>query len=319
MLRDVPGAETTPATGHITPTGRVIDALRSEFNREESRTAWLFATPALVYFCIFTGFPVVYGLYLSLYDWRLTASSGTFIGAENYRELLSSPSFLTAVVNTGYFTAGLMSCVIVFSFLAATVLNQPIRKITVLRGVFYSPAVTSVVAISIVWLWILDPEYGLINKSLLLLGIDGPRWLADSRWALPGLVLTAAWRSIGYFAVVYLAGLQGIDQTYYEAASIDGANWFGRFRHITVPLLMPTTFFVVVMSVIWSFQVFPLIYVMTKGGPAGSTSVIVFYLYEQAFIHFRLGYASAVAYVLFAILFFFTVVQFRFLGKHTEV
>jgi multiple sugar transport system permease protein len=311
-----PGSMLPPAA---MPRQGLLARLWGELRREEARTGWLFLLPAMVYFAIFTGFPLVYGFWVSLQEWNMMSPRMTFIGADNYLALLDDHTFRESLSNTAVFTAGIVVCVIVFSFLVAVLLNQKIRSMTFFRGVFYSPAVTSVVAISVVWLWILDPEYGLINQVLHGVGAVGPRWLADSNWVLLGLIMTAAWRNIGYFAVVFLAGLQGIDQMYYEAASIDGANWWGRFRHITVPMLMPTTFFVLVMTVITSFQVFALVYVMTGGGPGGASSVIVFYLYKQAFVYFRMGYASAVGYVLFAIIFALTLIQFRFLGRAAEV
>ncbi len=312
------GEAVGPRTTVIAARGGFWTGLRAELGRQESRAAWLFIAPAMLHFAVFTGFPVVYGFYLSPHDWNMLSPRRIFVGAENYLELLEDPSFHESLGNTVYFSVGIVLATLALSLGLALALDQPIRRITAFRGVFYSPAVTSVVAIGVVWFWMLDPEYGLINQALRGLGIYGPRWLADSNWAMPGLIVTAAWRNIGYFAVVFLAGLQGIDKMYYDAASIDGANWWGRFRHVTLPLLMPTTFFVVVMSVILSFQVFALVYVMTGGGPGGSTSVIVFYLFQQAFIYFRLGYASAVGYVLFVIIFALTLVQMRLLGRHVE-
>ncbi|MHB1133908.1 MAG: carbohydrate ABC transporter permease [Chloroflexota bacterium] len=301
------------------PRKGLLARFLGELRREEARTGWMFLLPAMIYFAIFTGFPLAYGFWVSLQEWNMMSPRMTFIGADNYLALAEDNTFRESLANTAIFTAGIVVCVIIFSFLMAVLLNQKLRSMTFFRGVFYSPAVTSVVAIGVVWLWILDPEYGLINQALRAFDIIGPRWLADSNWALPGLVMTASWRNIGYFAVVFLAGLQGIDQMYYEAASIDGANWWGRFRHITVPMLTPTTFFVLVMTVILSFQVFALVYVMTGGGPGGATSVLVFYLYKQAFVYFRMGYASAVGYVLFVIIFALTLIQFRFLGRASEV
>jgi len=207
---------------------------------------------------------------------------------------------------------------VVFSLAMALLLDQKLRWIKLYRTIFYLPAVTSLVAIGIVWVWMFDPQYGLINRGLRGIGIEGPLWLADTRIALLSLIITAAWRNVGYFATIFLAGLQGIDNTYYEAARIDGAGAWDRFRRITLPLLKPTIVFVVVMSVILSFQVFALVYVMTSGGPAGSTSVLVFYLYQQAFTYFRMGYASAVGYVLFVIIFVLTLLQFKAFGKTVE-
>ena len=197
-------------------------------------------------------------------------------------------------------------------------LDQKLRWIKLYRTIFYLPAVTSLVAIGIVWVWMFDPQYGLINQLLKVIGIAGPLWLADPSTALVALIITAAWRNVGYFATIFLAGLQGIDNMYYEAARIDGAGRWASFWRITLPLLKPTVLFVVVMSVILSFQVFALVYVMTAGGPAGSTSVLVFYLYQQAFTYFRMGYASAIGYILFVIIFILTVLQFKLFGKPVE-
>jgi len=200
----------------------------------------------------------------------------------------------------------------------ALLIDLKLRFIKLYRTILYLPAVTSLVAIGIVWVWLFDPQYGLINQLLRGIGLEGPLWLADPDMALIALVITAAWRNVGYFATIFLAGLQGIDIQYYEAARIDGAGPWASFWTITLPLLRPTVLFVVVMSVILSFQVFALVYVMTAGGPAGSTSVIVFYLYQQAFTYFRMGYASAVGYVLFVIIFVLTLLQFKFFGKQVE-
>ena len=200
----------------------------------------------------------------------------------------------------------------------ALLLDQKLRFIKLFRAVFYLPAVTSLVAIGIVWVWMFDPQFGLINQALRGIGVDGPLWLADTRLALVSLVITAAWRNVGYFATVFLAGLQGIDQMYYEAARIDGAGPWDSFWRITLPLLKPTIVFVAVLAVILSFQVFALVYVMTAGGPAGSTQVLVFYLYQQAFTYFRMGYASAIGFVLFVIIFVLTLLQFKAFGKPVE-
>lgn len=314
-----PVLSTLPAAREPRRRPAVVAAAVDEFRREESRAAWLFLAPVLLHLAIFVGYPVVYGFWLSLNDWNMISPRMTFVGAENYVDLTDDRAFLDSVWNTAYFTAALMAIVLVCSFGVALLLDQPLRQIGLFRGVYYSPAVTSVVAIGVVWYWMFDPEYGLINQVLQALGVYGPRWLADSTWAMPALIITAAWRNIGYFATIFLAGLQGIDVSFHEAAAIDGANALQRLRYITIPLLKPVTFFVMVMVVILSFQVFALVYVMTAGGPAGSTSVVVFQLYQQAFIFFRLGYASAIGYALFAVIFVLTVIQFRLLGRHAEV
>ncbi len=284
----------------------------------EARFAWFSLLPALLFFAIFVGFPVVYSFILSFSDWNMTSSTADWVGMANYTSLLGDEEFLRSLLQTTLFTIAITACILVFSLAAALLLDLKLRYIQVYRTILYFPAVTSMVAIGIVWVWMLDPEYGLINQLLRIVVIEGPLWLADPKMALPALVITAAWRNVGYFATIFLAGLQAIDLTYYEAARMDGAGAWDCFRRITLPLLRPTILFVVVMSVILSFQVFALVYVMTGGGPAGSTSVIVFYLYQQAFTYFRMGYASAVGYVLFVIVFVLTLVQFKLFGKQAD-
>lgn len=286
---------------------------------EEVRFAWMTLLPALFFFAIFVGFPVVYAFMLSFHDWNLTSDHADWVGLANYKALLHDEIFLQSLLQTTIFTIAITACILVFSLAIAVLLDLKLKFIALYRTILYLPAVTSLVAIGIVWVWIFDPQYGLINQGLRGIGIEGPLWLADPNVALLALVITAAWRNVGYFATIFLAGLQGIDNSYYEAARIDGANAWGCFRWITLPLLRPTILFVVVMSVILSFQVFALVYVMTGGGPAGSTSVIVFYLYQQAFTYFRMGYASAVGYVLFVIIFLLTVLQFKLFGKRVEL
>jgi multiple sugar transport system permease protein len=297
--------------------GRGQRALRT-VRDEQFRAGYLFLLPALVHFAIFIAFPFGYAFYLSFHEWNMIGSM-TFVGFRNYQELLADPTFHETILHTATFTVGVMVGIVVLSLGLALGLDHQIKGMNLFRGIYFSPAVTSVIVVGVVWLWMYQPEFGLINQILALVGIDGPRWVSDPSWAMPSLVLTALWKNVGYFSVIFLAGLQGIDNSFYEAARVDGANRWGTFRHITLPLLMPTTFFVVVMGVILSFQVFGLVYVMTGGGPVGATKVIVFYLYEQAFVFFKMGYASAVAYVLFAIIFVLTVLQFRLIGRHVEL
>lgn len=285
---------------------------------EEARFSWLAILPALLFFSLFVGFPVGYSFYLSFHDWNMMAPTPTWVGLENYVSLLGEEDFLRSLAHTAVFTAGITACILVLSLGMALLLDQKLRWIKLYRTIFYLPAVTSLVAIGIVWVWIFDPQYGLINQLLRGVGVEGPLWLADPSTALLSLIITAAWRNIGYFSTIYLAGLQGIDGTYYEAARIDGASSWDSFWRITLPLLKPTILFVVVMSVILSFQVFALVYVMTAGGPAKSTEVLVFYLYQQAFTYFRMGYASAVGFALFAIIFVLTLLQFRVFGKTVQ-
>jgi multiple sugar transport system permease protein len=290
----------------------------SRLRRAEAHFAWLTLMPAIFFLAVFVGFPVVYAFSLSFHDWNLTSDKAEWVGMANYEALFGDDIFLRSLRQTTIFTVAITACILVLSLAIALLLDLKLRLIALYRTVLYLPAVTSLVAIGIVWVWMFDPQYGLINQALRGVGIEGPLWLADPNTALLALIITAAWRNVGYFATIFLAGLKGIDISYYEAARVDGASAWHCFRSITLPLLRPTILFVVVMSVILSFQVFALVYVMTGGGPAGSTSVLVFYLYQQAFTYFRMGYASAVGYVLFVIIFALTIVQFKLFGKRAD-
>lgn len=307
--------EALPPGGERRGFGRVRRWIRDE----QARYGYLFILPTLLYFAVFVAFPLVFSFYLSFHSWNPLSDERTFIGSQNYVELLKSGSFIQAVVNTIVFTGGVLVLTGVGSLLLAILLNQGLRGTGLFRAVFYSPVVTSFVATGLIWLWILDPGFGVVNYGLSQIGLPQPGWASSPQWAMPAIIVTFSWREIGYFTVVYLAGLQGIPDTLKEAARIDGANAWQIFRHIVFPLLLPTTLFVLVMGVIRGTQFsFGLIYVMTGGGPIEATNVIVLYLYQQAFQFFRMGYASAVAYVLSALIVIVTLVQFRVLGRRTE-
>jgi multiple sugar transport system permease protein len=298
---------------------RILSRLAAYVRDEQARYGYFFILPTLLYFGVFVAFPVVFSFYLSFHSWSPLSDERAFVGLGNYSELLRSESFARTIANTILFSVGVIALTVVFALLLATVLNQGLRGTALFRGIFYSPVVTSFVATGLVWLWLLDPGYGVINYLLGVFGLPKPGWASDPTWALPSVILTFSWREVGYFTIVYLAGLQGIPESLKEAARIDGASTWRVFRHITLPLLMPTTLFVVVMGTIRATQFsFGLIYVMTGGGPVGATNVVVLYLYQQAFEFFRMGYASAVAYVLFAVIFLATLLQFRVLGRRTE-
>jgi multiple sugar transport system permease protein len=280
----------------------------------------MFVLQTLVLFCIFIAWPLAYSFYLGFFEWSPLQARPTPVGLANYEELLTSPSFLRAVINTFVFTVGVVGLTVVGSLATALALNQGLRGTAFFRGVYYSPVVTSLVATAVIWLWILDPQFGVVNQTLRSLGLPAPGWASDAFWAMPTVTVTFAWREIGYFTVIYLAGLQGIPTELKEAARIDGCGAWRVLRHITLPLLMPTTLFVLVLGVIRATQnSFGVVYVMTGGGPVEATNVIVLYLYQQAFEFFRMGYASAVAYVLFAFVFIATMIQFKLLGKRTEI
>lgn len=271
--------------------------------------AFLMLLPNLVGFLMFLLLPVAATFAISFSSWNLT-DSFNFNGVDNYKELFQDPVFSQVMGNTLYFTIVSVPIGIVISLLLAVFLNQKLRFIRFYRAAFFIPVISSMVAVSVIWQWIYNPEYGLLNYALSWFGIDGPAWLTDPYWAMPTVIMTSVWKSLGFNLLIFLAGLQSISETYYEAADMDGAKWYSKFRHITLPLLSPTTFFVTVMSIINSFQVFDTVYLMTQGGPARSTSVLVYYIFQNAFQYFRMGYASAMAYVLFFIVLFITFIQF---------
>lgn len=275
---------------------------------EEAKWAYIFLLPNLLLFSIFTVYPVFASFYYSLNKWTLH-SPMEFLGLANYRALINDPIFLKVLGNTLYYTAGIIPFQTALGLLIAIGLNQRIRFMTGYRALYFVPVVTSIVAVSIVWQWMYQPQYGVINSLLRIVGIEGPNWLFSKTWAMPSVIAMSIWKNVGYSIVLYLAALQSVPESFYESAMIDGANGWNQFWHITLPIISPTTFFIIVLSVIGSFQAFDQIYVLTQGGPARATSVIVHYLYENGFQWFNMGYAAAIAYVLFALLFILTIIQ----------
>jgi multiple sugar transport system permease protein len=272
--------------------------------------AAVFLLPNLLGFLVFILGPVIASFGLSFTSWDLLTPI-KWIGLENYQTLISDQVFWKVLWNTIYYTGGTVPVGIAISLFLAIALNQKIKGIKIFRAAYFLPVISSTVAVAVVWQWLYNPEFGLINYLLYLIGIEGPKWLTSISWAMPAVIITSIWKNLGFNMLLFLAGLQGIPEVYYEAARIDGASWWQQFRNITLPLLSPTTLFVVVMSVINSFQVFDQIYIMTAGGPARSTSVLVHYLYQNAFEYFKMGEASAIAYVLFFLIFIITIIQLK--------
>lgn len=267
-------------------------------------------SPNLLGFLVFILGPVIASFCLSFTKWDLLTQI-EWIGLRNYQKLFSDQVFWRALWNTVYYTIGTVPVGIAISLFLAIALNQRIRGIKLFRAVYFLPVISSTVAVAVVWQWLYNPEFGLINYLLYLVGIEGPKWLTSITWAMPAVIIMSIWKNLGFNMLLFLAGLQGIPEVYYEAARIDGANWWQQFVKITLPLLSPTTLFVTVMSLINSFQVFDQVYIMTAGGPARSTSVLVHYLYQNAFEYFRMGEASAIAYILFFLVFVITVIQLK--------
>lgn len=264
--------------------------------------------PSLAGMVVFLMAPVLSSLVLSFSQWDLIGEI-SWVGLDNYVAALADPAVLGALRNTLTFILGYLPSVVLIALGLALLLNRRIRGRVVFRAIYFVPVVTSWVAVSLIWKWLLNPQYGLVNFALGAVGIKGPGWLFDPAWAMTGVILTSVWKDIGFVTVIYLAGLQDIPEPLYEAAALDGATPWQRFWSITFPMLAPTTFFVTTISLISSFQVFDQVWIMTQGGPAGATSVMVELIYKNAFSYYKMGYASAISWVLFALIFAVTIAQ----------
>lgn len=291
---------------------RLILFKNSLIQRQEARTAGLFLLPSLLGFVVFVLFAVGMSFWLSFQDWNLL-SEPTFVGFENYIKIFSAdPDFKRALFNTVYFVIVIAPAGVIVSLLLAVLVNQKIKGIAFFRTALYMPVVTPTIAIGLVWAWMYNSDYGLINNFLTLIGITNPpHWLSSTMWAKPAISAVNIWQQAGYYMIIFLTALQGIPDQVYEAADIDGANSLQRFFHITLPLLSPTTFLVFVMRVMGAFKMFEETYIMTEGGPGGSTETIVYAIFKHGFQWFRMGYASAIAWVLFIIIFACTLIQFK--------
>jgi multiple sugar transport system permease protein len=281
-----------------------------ERGRRKAVTATFFLAPSLVPLLLFTLVPMAGSLGLSFFRWDLLRPP-SFIGLANFQNVLVDPNFQAAVGHTLFFIAGYLPLVYVGGLVLALALNQRLRGMGFFRAAYFLPVVTSWVVVAIMWRWLLNPGTGIVNYALGLVGIQGPGWWTDPTWAMPSIIIASAWKDLGYVMILLLAGLQAIPPDYYEAASVDGASRWARFRHITLPLLTPASFFVLIISLINSFQVFDQVWVMTGGGPAGASSVVVEQVYVNAFRYSQMGYASAMSWLLFVVILAVTLVQFR--------
>ena len=275
----------------------------------EARDGYLFILPWMLGFLIFTAGPMLASLYISFTRWEIVTPS-VWVGAAQFEKLLQDDRFWLSLYNTSYYVFLGVPLHLFMALLAALAVNLNLRGIHFFRTAYYVPSLTPVVANSILWVWIFHPEWGLANAFLQWIGLEGLYWLQDPKLAKPALIVMSFW-SIGGQMVILLAGLKGIPAPLYEAASIDGANWWGRFWRITLPLLTPALFFNLIIAIIGSFQVFTQAYIMTDGGPNYATHFYLLYLYRAAFENFRMGYASAMAWALFLIVLIFTLIQFR--------
>ena len=284
--------------------------------RAEARAGWLFVTPALLLIGVFFVLPVIAVFALSFTDFDIYSigdpSNTRFIGLANYRALASSSLFWTALRNTVYYVAVGGPLSVAASLAAAVLINARLtRWKPFFRSAFFAPWVTTLVAVALVWRYIYHPQYGPLNALLGALGIGPIDWLGSPGWAMPAIILVSVWKNFGYNMLVFIAGLQLIPDSLYEAAELDGAGAWHRFRHVTVPMLGPTFVFVGVVTMIAAFQIFSEPYVMTQGGPLKSTLTLVLFMYEQGFRWWRLGFAAAIAVVLFLLTLVGTLVQLR--------
>lgn len=274
-------------------------------------TALLFLLPSLLVFGIFFYYGIIYNFYVSLTSWNFINPIKKFVGFDNYKEFAASGDFRIVAQNTAYYSASTVLIALVLGLGLALLLNRNVRARGLMRTIFFAPFVTTLSAAAMLWLWMYEPEYGLVNVVLGWIGIRGPEWMRSTQWAMPGLIIMNVWRTVGYNMVIYLAALQSIPEELIESADMDGATPLQSLRHLTLPLLSPTTFFLIVVGVIASFKIFTAVAVMTAGGPLESTQVFTHYIYERSFQYFQAGYGAAVATVFFVILLILTTLQLR--------
>ncbi|MDP9176388.1 MAG: sugar ABC transporter permease [Gemmatimonadota bacterium] len=283
---------------------------------EANTAAWFFLAPALLLIFVFFFLPVAASLVLSVTDFDLYGiadpANTRFVGLRNYSRLLQTPDFWAALRNTFYFAFVGGPLTIAVALSAALLLSSKLVRFKgFFRTIYFTPFVTTLVAVAIVWRYLYHTRYGLFNHALSYVGIGPIDWLGDPHWAMPAIILMAVWKSFGYNMLIFIAGLQSIPEELYDAAEIDGAGAFRRFFSITLPMLMPTLVFVSVVTMIGYFQLFAEPYVMTQGGPLRSTTSVVLLMYEEGFRWWRMGYAAAIAFVLFIVILIATLLQFR--------
>jgi multiple sugar transport system permease protein len=284
-------------------------------------TGYAFISPWLIGFLFLSFIPMGISLFLSFTDWSIL-SPPRWVGFENYENIFSNdPLFFKGLYNTFYFVFFSVPISMAFSLILALLLNQKVKGLSFFRTIFFLPSITNVVAVSVLWVWIFNPEFGLLNTFLAKIGIMGPYWFQDENWSKPALVIMSLW-NVGGGMLIYLAALQGVPDQLYEAADLDGAGYWFKLRKITIPLISPAIFFNLIMSIIGSIQIFTQAFVMTgknqpgaEGGPNQSTLFYVLYLYKKAFQEFKMGYASALAWILFIIILVLTIIQFRLSAK----
>lgn len=290
----------------------------TSLRQRENRSGWLFVAPATIHLFLFALLPIGFTVYLSLFRWKLYRPDKTFVGLNNYQYSASDPAFLNSIWNSLKYALVAVPSGIIVALAIAIMLNQKMRLSAFFRTIYYLPAISSGVAISMVWIYIFLPENGLLNTLLGHIGFKDIDFLGKSETALWALAFMSIWTGLGPKVVLFMAGLIGVPQTLYEAAELDGATGWRAFRSITLPMLIPTTLFVVVTSTISAIQVFTPVYMMTKGGPEDSTEVVGYHIYSEAWTSFNTGLASAKSFILFILIAAVAYIQFRMTKKQLE-
>jgi len=278
--------------------------------KNETISAWGYLMPVIILFAIFWFYPIFMLIYDSFFEWD-GLSERIYIGFQNYEDLFRDTEFWLTVKNTFIFILGSVPVGMILGLLLALLLKDYLLGKGIFRTIIFAPVATSKVAAGLIWIWLLNFDYGILNMILINLGLEKIPWLVSDKYAMLSIIMMTLWKDAGYNMVLFLGGLYSIDETCYEAASIDGGNRWQVFWGITWPLLLPTTFFILITRIIFTFRAFEEIYAMTKGGPAGATTVFVYYIYEKAFQNFELGYASAASIILLFVVLLFTFVQFK--------
>jgi multiple sugar transport system permease protein len=279
---------------------------------------YLFLSPQLLFYIAFLVIPIFYGAWIALHRWDVVGTTRVFVGLSNFQRIPSDENFVSSLKNTLIFTLGAGPMSILIGLLVALAVNKPYRGMGLYRTLFYLPSVLSVTVVGLVWLKVYNPEYGILAHVFRSLGLTPLRWLMEPSLAMPAIVITSLWWGVGFPMLVFLAGLQDIPQELYEAAKLDGAGTWALFRHITIPGLQRAFLFIFVMTTLGSFQVFGQVYVMTGGGPGGYTRTLVMHIYETSFKYWQLGYGSAMAYVLFFLMFGLSLIQLRLMTSSVE-
>jgi multiple sugar transport system permease protein len=307
----------------ITETGRGVEsrpqADRSGRDRKRTWSGVWFCVPFLVVYAAFLIYPMLLGVRMSLFNWSLTGTgTDQFLGLENYREMLGDEAVWLSLWNTVLFTLMSTPPLVGIALLMALLTNRAMRFRWIYRLAYFAPYVLPVSVVTLIWTWLYQPGFGLINGTLTALGFSEIEWLTDSQWAMLAVVIATVWWTVGFNYLLYLAGLQDIPEELYEAADLDGAGWFARLRDITLPLLRRTTGLVLVLQILASLKIFDQIYLMTEGGPNFATRPIIQYIYESGFTNYRIGYASAVSYMFFAVIVLVSILQFKLFARRQE-